>query len=259
VPRFSANLHFLFGEVPFLDRFEAAARAGFTAVEFPDPYGSPLHDMAARLEAHRLDCVLLNLPMGDRARGEMGIACLPQRLDEFRAGVPRAIEAARALGCPRLNCMAGRQPPGADPERLRATLIENLRWTAEACARAGLALTLEPLNSADYPDIFVRGTGQALALMDEAGAPNLGLQFDCYHMGIMEGALAESLERLLPRIAHVQIGDLPGRHEPGSGQLPYPALFALLDRLGYQGWVGAEYHPSKRTEETLGWFAPGQR
>jgi hydroxypyruvate isomerase len=151
--------------------------------------------------------------------------------------------------------MAGRQPPGAEPEHLRATLVENLRFTAEACARADLELTLEPLNGTDYPDIFVRGTEQALSLIGETGAPNLSLQFDCYHMGIMEGALAPSLERLLPRIGHIQIGDLPGRHEPGSGQLPYPALFALLDRLGYQGWVGAEYHPSGRTEETLGWFA----
>jgi hydroxypyruvate isomerase len=254
VPRFSANLHFLFGEVPFLERFAAAARAGFTAVEFPDPYRHPLDQLAARLHTHHLACVLLNFPMGDRARGEMGIACLPDRVDEFRAGVPRAIEVARALGCPRLNCMAGRQPPGADPDRLRATLVQNLRLAAQSCAEAGLEVTLEPLNTDDYPDILVRGTGQALALIDEVGASNLGLQFDCYHLQIMEGGLASSLERLLARIGHIQIGDVPGRHEPGTGAIPYPALFALLDRLGYQGWVGAEYHPSKQTEETLGWF-----
>jgi hydroxypyruvate isomerase len=256
VPRFSANLHFLFGEVPFLDRFSAAARAGFQAVEFPDPYRHPPDELAARLREHRLTCVLLNFPMGDRARGEMGIACLPDRVEEFRGGVVRAIEAARALGCPRLNCMAGRQPSGVDPDRVRATLVQNLRVAAAACAAAGLEVCLEPLNDRDNPDIFVRGTQQALALIDEVGAPNLNLQFDCYHMQIMEGGLLAALERLLPRIGHIQIGDVPGRHEPGSGELPYPALFALLDRLGYQGWVGAEYHPSKRTEETLGWFTP---
>jgi len=198
--------------------------------------------------------VLLNFPMGDRARGEMGIACLPDRAAEFRAGLERAIEAATALGCPRLNCMAGRQPAGADPGSLRATLVANLRLAAEACARHGLEVTLEPLNTTDLPDIFVRGTAQALAILDEAGAPNLRLQFDCYHLQIMEGALEGSLERLLPRIGHVQVGDVPGRHEPGTGTVPYPRLFALLDRLGYDGWVGAEYHPSRRTEETFGWM-----
>jgi hydroxypyruvate isomerase len=258
VPRFSANLHFLFGEHPFLDRFAAAAQAGFSAVEFPDPYAHPLPELAARLRAHALQCVLLNLPMGDRANGEMGIACLPDRRDEFRAGLARAIEAARALDCPRLNCMAGRQPAGADPRRLRDTLVENLRLAAEACAGAGLEVTLEPLNTTDIPDIFVRGSQQAIDLIEAAGAPNLRLQFDCYHLQLMEGALESSLERLLPRIGHIQIGDVPGRHEPGTGGIPYPRIFALLDRLGYSGWVGAEYHPSQRTDLTFGWMPAGR-
>ena len=223
-------------------------------MEFPDPYAHPLPALAQRLRAHALECVLLNFPMGDRARGEMGIACLPDRTAEFRAGLERAIEAATALGCPRLNCMAGRQPAGADPASLRATLVANLRLAAEACARHGLEVTLEPLNTSDLPDIFVHGTAQALAILDEAGAPNLRLQFDCYHLQIMEGALESALPRLLPRIGHIQLGDVPGRHEPGTGTIPYPRLFALLDRLGYQGWVGAEYHPSRRTEETFGWL-----
>jgi hydroxypyruvate isomerase len=257
VPRFSANLHFLFGEHPFLDRFAAASEAGFRAVEFPDPYAHELATLAARLRDHGLECVLLNFPMGDRARGEMGIACLPDRIDEFNASVPRAIEAARALGCPRLNCMAGRQPAGADPEHLRATLVRNLRRAAEACASAGLELCLEPLNTTDHPDIFLRGTDQAVALIEEIGAPNLRLQFDCYHLQLMEGELAASLERLVRLIGHIQIGDVPGRHEPGSGEIPYPALFALLDRLGYRGWIGAEYRPSTRTEDTLGWLPGG--
>jgi hydroxypyruvate isomerase len=254
VPRFSANLHFLFGEHAFLDRFAAAARAGFRAVEFPDPYAHPLPELAARLRAHDLQCVLLNFPMGDRARGEMGIACLHDRRDEFSASLPRAIEAARALGCPRLNCMAGRQPPGADPGQLRATLVDNLRLAARACASAGLELSLEPLNTTDHPDIFIRGTRQAMEIIDEVGATNLRLQFDCYHLHLMEGDLERSLQRLLPRIGHIQIGDVPGRHEPGTGEIAYPRIFELLDRLGYEGWVGAEYRPSKRTEETLTWL-----
>jgi hydroxypyruvate isomerase len=254
VPRFSANLHFLFSEIAFLDRFAAAARAGFAAVEFPDPYAYPLDELARRLEAEGLACVLLNFPMGDRARGEMGIACLPDRRDEFRASVPRAIEAARALGCPRLNCMAGRQPAGADPRVLRETLIANLGLAAEAAARAGLEVTLEPLNTTDCPDIFVRGSEQALEIMRAVGADNLRLQFDCYHLEIMQGDLDASLERLLPLIGHIQIGDVPGRHEPGTGQIRYDQLFRQLDLLGYGGWVGAEYHPSGRTEDSFAWL-----
>jgi hydroxypyruvate isomerase len=255
VPRFSANLHFLFGEHAFLDRFEAAARAGFGAVEFPDPYSYPLSAIADRLSAHPLACVLLNFPMGDRKQGDMGLAGLPDRRDEFRASIPVAIEAARRLGCPRLNCMAGRRPAGADPGVLHAVLVENLRLAADACAHAGLELTLEPLNTVDNPDIFISGAQQAVEVIRDVGAPNLALQFDCYHLRVMEGDLAAPLQRLLPMIGHIQIGDVPGRHEPGSGIVDYPQLFALLDRLGYAGWVGAEYVPSTRTEDTLGWFA----
>jgi hydroxypyruvate isomerase len=247
-------LHFLFGEHSFLDRFGAAARAGFQAVEFPDPYSYPLEVLAERLRTHALRCVLLNFPMGDRKKGEMGLACLPERREEFRAAVPKAIEAARQLGCPRLNCMAGRQPPHADPDELRATLTENLALAARACASAGLELTLEPLNTVDYPDIFVSRAQQAIDVIHSVGATNLGLQFDCYHLQIMEGSLSEPLERFLPMIRHIQIGDVPGRHEPGSGTIDHGQLFALLDRLGYPGWVGAEYVPSRRTEETLGWL-----
>lgn len=254
VPRFSANLHFLFNERPFLDRFAAAARAGFTAVEFPDPYAFPLPALAARLAEHGLECALLNFPMGDRAGGDMGLACLPARAEEFRASVPRAIEAARALGCPRLNCMAGRQPAGADPGELRATLVANLRLAASACAAADLEVTLEPLNDVDIPDIFVKGSAQAMELIHEVGADNLRLQFDCYHLTMMGEPVAATLERLLPLVGHIQIGDVPGRHEPGSGTIPYDHLFRALDLLGYGGWVGAEYRPSGRSEDSFGWM-----
>lgn len=255
MPRFSANLHFLFTERGFLDRFEAAARAGFAAVEFPDPYVHPLPEIRSRLRTHALACVLLNFPMGDRAKGEMGIACHPDRRAEFREGVGTAIEAARALACPRLNCMAGRRPPGADPRELRATLVENLRLATRACADAGLEVTLEPLNTVDVPDIFVNSSQQAVDIIHDVGADNLGLQFDCYHLQLMEGSLSASLARLMPMIRHIQIGDVPGRHEPGTGAIAYPSLFALIDQLGYRGWVGAEYRPDRPTEDTLAWLA----
>jgi hydroxypyruvate isomerase len=254
VPRFSANLHFLFNEHPFLDRFAAAARAGFTAVEFPDPYAFPLAELVARLRANALSCVLLNFPMGDRAAGEMGLACLPERTDEFRATVPRAIAAAQALGCPRLNCMAGRAPAGAEPDRLRATLVDNLRLAAAACAEAGLEVMLEPLNDADLPDIYVKGTAQAVDIIREVGAANLRLQFDCYHLTVMGEPIAATLERLLPLVGHIQIGDVPGRHEPGTGDVRYDQIFKAIDLLGYGGWVGAEYRPSGRTDDSFGWL-----
>jgi hydroxypyruvate isomerase len=254
VPRFSANLGFLFTEVPFLDRFAAAAAAGFHAVEFPDPHSHDLDAVAALLRQHALSCVLVNMPLGDRARGERGLACLPGRAPEFREGVARAIAAARALGCPRVNCMAGRAPAGADPRALGATLVENLKYAAQELARAELTVCLEPLSTLDTPDLFLTGTRQAVEVIRDVAEDNVRLQLDCYHMHLMEGGLAASLARLLPLVEHVQIADAPGRHEPGSGEIDYPALFAELDRLGYAGWVGAEYHPTRRTEETLGWM-----
>jgi hydroxypyruvate isomerase len=223
-------------------------------VEFPDPYAFPLAELAARLRAHALSCVLLNFPMGDRAAGEMGLACLPDRADEFRAGIPRAIEAARALGCARLNCMAGRMPPGADPGRLRAALVAHLRLAAAACAEAGLEVTLEPLNDADIPDIFVKGSAQALDIIREVGADNLRLQFDCYHLTVMGEPIAATLEQVLPLVGHIQIGDVPGRHEPGTGEIRYDHLFKAIDLMGYGGWVGAEYRPSGHTDDSFGWL-----
>jgi hydroxypyruvate isomerase len=252
MPRFSANLGFLFNEVGFLDRFAAAAAAGFKGVEFSDPYSHPVEDLRSRLVG--LDCVLLNLPMGDRSRGDMGIACLPERIEEFRAGVPRAVEIARTLGCQRLNCIAGLAPPDADRARLRATLARNLAFAARALAPEGMTLLLEPINSIDWPGFFVDGCQQALEIIAEVGAPNLRLQLDAYHH-FMSTRRPPPLEGLLPFVGHVQFAGAPGRHEPGTGELDCAALFAELDRLGYSGWVGAEYRPTRRTEETLGWLA----
>jgi hydroxypyruvate isomerase len=252
--RVAANLHFLFTEVPFLQRFAAAARAGFQAVEFPDPYGHPPQQLAALLAEHRLTCVLLNFPMGDRQRGELGFACHPDRRDEFRASVPLAIATARALGCSRLNCMAGYVPPGADPAAVEATLIENLRLAAGETARAGLQLLLEPLNTHDRPGLFLTGSAQALTIMDAVGADNLRLQADCYHLWRMGEDLLPTLSALLPRVGHIQVADVPGRHQPGSGEIPYPEIFTMLGARGYSGWIGAEYHPRGRSEDSLGWL-----
>jgi hydroxypyruvate isomerase len=258
MPRFSANLNFLFPERPFLERFAAAAAAGFQAVEFPDPYSYDRDDLDARLRQHGLLCVLLNLPMGQRAQGEMGLACLPDRRAEFRAGVATAIETALHLRCPRMNCLPGRQPAGADPRELRATLIENLRFAAGEFSRAGLRLCVEPINTVDVPGFLISGSQQAADLLAEVGAENVELQYDCYHMRVMGDDLLPALTRFSSIIGHIQIGDVPGRHEPGSGEIPYPRLFQHLDRLGYAGWVGAEYRPSRRTEETLAWKAAAE-
>jgi hydroxypyruvate isomerase len=253
MPRFSANLHFLFNERPFLERFAAARAAGFAAVEFPDPYSYEREALAAGLRDNRLECALMNLPMGQRAQGEMGIACLPDRVAEFREGVARAIDIARHLHCPRLNCLAGRAPAGASRAELLAVLKQNLRFAARSFAAAGLTVCLEPINSIDVPDFLLTGSQAAVDVISEVGEPNLKLQYDCYHLELMEGDLPATISRLLPVIGHVQIADVPGRHEPGTGRIPYPQLFAHLDRIGYRGWVGAEYRPSQRTEDTFAW------
>ena len=258
MPRFAANLSMLFTEHPFLDRFERAARAGFDAVEMMFPYDYPASEIAARLEAHGLRLVLHNLPAGQWDAGERGIACLPERVEEFRTGVALAISYATALHCPQLHCMAGKVPAGADPELLRRTFVANLRFAAGEAQRAGLGLLIEPINHFDIPGYLLNHSEQAVALIDEVCADgaigNLSLQYDIYHMQRMEGELAATLTRLLPRIGHIQLADNPGRGEPGSGEINYPFLFALLDRLGYAGHIGCEYKPVAGTEAGLTWL-----
>ena len=253
MPRFAANLTMLFTEVPFLDRFERAARAGFQAVEFLFPYAFAAEEIRRRLDAHQLQLVLHNLPAGDWDAGERGIACLPDRVEEFRAGVATAIAYAKALGVTQLNCLAGKAPAGADPALLQHTLVDNLRFAAAALREAGIKLLLEPINTVDIPGFFVNRTAQALAILDEVGADNLYLQYDLYHAQRMEGELAATLEKHQARIAHVQLADNPGRHEPGTGEINYPFLFAHLDRIGYRGWIGCEYKPATTTEAGLHW------
>ncbi len=255
MPKFAANLTMLFTEEPFIDRFEAAARAGFKAVEFLFPYAHTAQQVRnAALEAG-VQIVLHNLPAGDWDAGERGIACLPERVAEFRDGVAKAIDYAQALGVTQLNCLAGKAPAGADPAVLHATLIDNLRYAAGQLGRHGIRLLIEPINTFDIPGFYLHGTQQALDIIDQVGADNLFLQYDIYHMQRMEGELAATLQKHLPRIAHVQLADNPGRHEPGTGEINYRFLFQHLDRIGYGGWIGCEYKPKTTTTAGLGWLA----
>ncbi len=254
MPKFAANLSMLFTEEDFLDRFKAAADAGFKGVEYLFPYDYPAAELKARLDEHGLAQVLHNLPAGDWGAGERGIACHPDRIEEFRAGVGKALDYATELGCRQVNCLAGIQPQGVSVEQAHRTLVENLRYAAEKLEAAGILLLAEPINTRDIPGFFLNRTEQALALFDEVGSANLKLQYDIYHMQIMEGDLAPTIEKHLDRIAHVQLADNPGRHEPGSGEINYPFLFAHLDRLGYDGWIGCEYKPKTTTLEGLGWL-----
>lgn len=254
MPKFSANLTMLFNEFEFLDRFDAAAAAGFEGVEYVGPYAHPAEEIVDRLRRNGLKQALFNLPAGDWAAGERGIAILPDRVDEFREGLETAVHYAKALSCPRINCLAGLAPAGADPALLEDTLVRNLAIAAERLGRDGIRLVVEPINPIDMPGFFLNTSRQALRIMDRVGSPNLFLQYDIYHMQIVEGDLARSIERNLGRIGHVQIADNPGRHEPGTGEINIDFLMGHLDRLGYQGWVGAEYRPAGTTVDGLGWF-----
>jgi hydroxypyruvate isomerase len=253
MPRFAANLTMLFNEVPFLDRFERAAKAGFEAVEFLFPYTWPVDEIKARLQANGLTLVLHNLPAGNWDAGERGIACLPERTAEFRRGVERAIEYAEALGVPQLNCLAGKAPAGVGAAALHRTFVDNLSYAAGELKRAGLRLLIEPINTYDIPGFFLNRTQQALDILDEVGADNAFVQYDIYHAQRMEGELAATLQRCLPRIGHIQLADNPGRNEPGTGEINYPFLFQHIDRIGYTGWIGCEYKPATSTEAGLGW------
>jgi hydroxypyruvate isomerase len=249
----------LFTEVPFLERFERAAAAGFGAVEFLFPYAHPAAEIKARLDANGLKLVLFNTPAGDWEAGERGLACRPERVDEFRAGVRRAIDYAGVLDVGQLHCMAGTAPAGVAAATLQRAYLENLQFATRELERAGLNAVIEPINTFDIPGYFLNRSAQALAIIDEVGADNLYLQYDIYHMQRMEGELAATLEKQLARIAHVQLADNPGRHEPGSGEINYPFLFEHLDRIGYRGFVGCEYKPAGSTEAGLGWFRRAAR
>ena len=257
MPRLAANLSLLFPELPFLDRFAAAARAGFRHVEYQFPYAfGSAAEVAAAARAAGLEVVLHNLPGGDAAKGDRGIAWMTDRVSEFREGVARAIEYATAAGCPRLNALAGVGPPGAKRELLRQTLVENLRYAARALAKSGLTLLTEPVNPRTVPGFLLNTSRDGIEAIDAVGEPNLMLQYDLFHMQIVEGDLAKTMERLLPRIGHMQIADVPDRHEPGTGEVNFDFLLRHMDAIGYAGWVGCEYIPAGDTAKGLAWAKP---
>jgi hydroxypyruvate isomerase len=253
MPRFAANLTMLFTELPFMQRFEAAAHAGFEAVEYLFPYAFDKQELAAALRANGLRQVLHNLPAGDWEGGDRGIACHPAREAEFRAGVARAIDYAGALGCRQINCLLGKLPPGVAADDAREAVVANLRFAARELQAAGIRLLIEPINHFDIPGFYLTRTDQALSLIDEVGSPNLRLQYDIYHAQRMEGELGATLAAHIERIGHIQLADNPGRGEPGTGEINYGWLFRHIDALGYAGWIGCEYKPRAGTQEGLGW------
>jgi 2-dehydrotetronate isomerase len=253
MPRFAANLSTMFTDRPFLERPAAARRAGFDAVECQFPYEAEAGDLKAELAAHGLQMLLINTAPGEFAAGERGLAGLPGREVDFRAALDRALAYAEGLDCPQIHIMAGVQPEGTAREACWATYKANLRIAGEAVAAVGRQALIEPINTRDIPGYLLNTPAEGAALVEELGLPALRLQFDFYHAQIMTGDLARSFERHLPLIAHVQIAGVPERQEPDVGEINYPYLFDLLDRLGYPGWVGCEYFPAGRTEDGLGW------
>ena len=254
MPKFSANLSMLFNEVEFLDRFARASKAGFKAVEYMFPYEWPKEQLARALQSHSLEQALFNLPAGDWAGGERGIACIPGRESEFKDGVASALTYAEALQCPTLTCLIGLTPESIDADKVRQTLVDNLRYAATALQENGIGFVIEMLNHNAVPGFYLVTTGEALQLLQEVNHPNLRLQYDVYHMQVMEGNLINTLSANISRIGHIQIADNPGRHEPGTGEINYPNVFAAIDAAGYDGWIGCEYIPAGTTEEGLGWM-----
>jgi hydroxypyruvate isomerase len=255
VPKFAANLTMLFNELPFLDRFAAAKAAGFGGVEYLFPYDFEKAMLREKLQQHGLTQVLHNLPAGNWSAGERGIAIFPDRVDEFRDGVLRALDYAKALDCRQLNCLVGVAPADADRFELNDVLLRNLRFAADVLARERIRLLIEPVNTRDIPGFFLSRTEQAVQIISDVRSDNLFIQYDIYHMQVMEGDIARTLQRHLARIAHVQLADNPGRNEPGTGEINYPFLFRYLDEIGYGGWIGCEYKPKTVTVEGLGWYA----
>ena len=254
MPQFAANLTMLFNELPFMDRFEKASNSGFKAVEFLFPYAYSAQEIYQKLVQNKLVLVLHNLPAGDWDAGERGIACLPDRVEEFQAGVTKAIDYAKVLGVNQLNCLAGKMPNGVDADSLRKTLVANLRYAAAELKKANIKLLIEPINTFDIPGFYLSKTHQALDILDEVGSDNLFIQYDIYHAQRMEGELCKTVEANLSKIAHIQLADNPGRNEPGTGEINYMHLFAFIDSIGYQGWIGCEYKPASNTEAGLGWM-----
>ena len=252
-PKFSANLSMMFQEVPFMERFSAAAKAGFKAVEFMFPYDYPIADLQQALADNHLKLVLINTPAGNFAAGERGIAVDPARREEFKKGVFDAVEYARALGVAQVNCLVGRTLTEVPPAEQRRALVENLRFAAQTFAGEGIRLLVEHLNSRDVAGFALDTTAKVLAVLDEVDHPNIYLQYDVYHAQRMEGELAAILRNNLPRISHLQIADNPGRHQPGTGEINYRWLLAEFMSSGYDRYIGLEYVPTPDSVGSLGW------
>ena len=259
MPRFAANLSMMFTEVPFLDRFQAAAAAGFTAVEFLFPYEHTPEEVESKSKAAGTEIVLFNMPAGNWGAGERGITGLPGREKEFREGVDKALVYAEHLGVPRLHAMAGVAPAGADAAACRAALIANLKYAAEKLAKKDITLLLEAINTRDIPGFIVSTQKDSHAICEAVGAPNLKMQMDLYHMQVMEGDLATTLKRYAAECGHIQIAGCPERNEPDTGEVRYEYLFRLLDTMGYEGWLGCEYRPAGKTTEGLRWLSAALR
>jgi hydroxypyruvate isomerase len=256
MPKFSANLTMLFNEVDFLNRFEKAAEAGFKGVEYLFPYAWKKEQLVEKLSAFGLTQVLHNLPAGDWNKGERGIACLPGREIEFQEGVAKAIEYAKALNCSQVNCLVGLTPAAIPEKKVRKTLVANLRFAVVALEKEGIRLLVEALNDKDTPGFHLVHTADVLDLLKEVGHSNIYVQYDVYHMQVMEGNLIKTIQANIDKIAHIQIADNPGRNEPGTGEINYPNLFRAIDAAGYKGWVGCEYKPAAKTEDGIGWMKP---
>jgi len=253
VPKLNANLSMMFNEVDFPERFDAAAKAGFKGVEFLFPYAYEKNLLAESLERNRLEMVLFNMPPGDWEAGDRGLACDPARTTEFQDNVGVALDYALALKCKQVHCMAGLKPRGVGDAQMRHTYISNLQFAGKAFAKHGISVLIEAINTRDIPGFYLNYSAQAFDIMHYANVPNLAFQYDIYHMQIMEGDLAPTIEKHLSNIGHMQLADTPGRHEPGTGEINYPFLFDFIDRVGYEGWIGCEYRPAGKTVDGLGW------
>ncbi|HFT1528583.1 TPA: 2-oxo-tetronate isomerase [Providencia stuartii] len=256
--KFAANLSMMFNEVPFIQRFERAAQAGFTGVEYLFPYEEQLEAIAEQLEKYGLTQALFNMPAGDWAAGERGMASIPGREDEFAQGVQTALKYAKALGCKQVHAMAGKLDARFTPEQQQACFIKNIQYAADIMAEHGIRVLIEPINTRDMPGYFLTTQKQAEALLPKIARENVFIQLDLYHCQIMEGDLLKTIERLWGKFSHIQIASVPYRHEPDSGEVNYPWIFKQLDEMGYQGWLGCEYHPAGRTEDGLGWLKQAQ-
>jgi len=253
MPRFAANLSMMFNEVGFLDRFAAARAAGFEGIEFLFPYEFSAAELRGRLTGEGLTQVLFNLPPGDWSNGERGMASIPGRQVEFRETVKRALDYAHALECRQVHCMAGIVPAGVSMITATAVYAANLAWAAEQASPAGVRLVIEPINHRDMPGYFLNTQAQGAAIIEAIGSDRVGLQFDIYHVQVTEGDITERMKQFMPVIAHMQIADVPARHEPGTGEIGWPFVFRRIDELDYQGWVGCEYRPAGDTVAGLGW------